>query len=46
MPRNKLIIYIKRSFRYGLSKSTVQMENYNTANIGKKRETPEKVEIE
>lgn len=41
--QKKLVIYINRSFHYGLSRSTVQMENYNAAKIEKKkRETPEK----
>lgn len=44
--RKKLVIYIKRSFHNGLSKSTVQMENYNTAKIGKKEKQQKKVEIE
>lgn len=37
-----MIIYIKRSFHNGLSKSTVKMENYNTANIGKKEKHQKK----
>lgn len=44
--QKKLVIYINRSFHYGLSKSTVQMENYNTANIGKKEKHQKKVDIE
>lgn len=43
--QKKLVIYIKRSFHNGLSKSTVQMEN-NAANIGKKEKHQKKVDIE
>lgn len=39
--KKKLVIYINRSFHYGLSKSTVQMEN-NAANIGKKEKHQKK----
>lgn len=44
--KKKLVIYINRSFHYGLSKSTVQMENYNAAKIGKKEKHQKKVDIE